>query len=415
MWYRNLILLLLLVVSVFEEANSQTITEIRFIGLKRTKYSYLKNNIVKSKIGQELDSTRLQKDVQELLNLKHFNKINYVIIPNDSTNSTVEVHFILSENYSLLPNLDIGLSKDNFRFQVGVVDYNALGRGGGMNLYYKYQGRSTYFYNGDYPFLLGGKKGFGIDLYKNAVYEPFYYNQKKLEYSYDLYAALLFLRLDLNIHNYFRFGIGYQYEEFSPSRRDTVINESPLYGKSNRVFLRLNYKHSKLKLVRANSKGLVFEANATQIFSDALLKNGIYDNKLSGSSIKFLTEIKYFFNIYPSGNTALRLRTGLSKAPLFDQFVLDDNTNIRGLGFRKVRRETEFVFNFEHRQTVFENRYGSIQLLAFNDFTPGYNYFGTGIRFYVEKLHGMVLRTDYGMNIKDLKQAGIVAGIYQYF
>jgi hypothetical protein len=111
----------------------------------------------------------------------------------------------------------------------------------------------------------------------------------------------------------------------------------------------------------------------------------------------------------------MRIRMGVGKSAFFDQFVLDDNTNLRGIGFKRFRSDREFVVNIETRQIIYRHRQGILQAVLFNDYSDKQNYIGGGLRAYLEPIHGVVLRCDYGMNTRDFRQGGIVAGIHQYF
>lgn len=386
---------------------AQTITEIKFIGLNRTKYSYLRDYIVKSKVGAQLDTSKVNRDVQEIYNLRHFTSVKSLIIKLDS--NSVSLNFLVVESFSVFPVLDLGLTKDFFKIQVGAVDFNTFGRSGNTSLYVRRLGRMTYLFNGDYPFLLKGKHGLAADINKVGSYEPIFFRGKKSEYSYDMYTFLVMHRYDFNLHAYTKIGVGYQYETFRPHLYNGLSEGTRLKGDAQRIMLRANYRYTKINLDRINQNGYMFELTYNQIFSDAV------QNSLYGDSKKLLAEVRYYFNLNSRNNLAIRLRAGIGKSAFFDQFVLDDNTNIRGIGFKRVRRDNEFVINLEGRKILYEHRLGIIQGAVFNDFTYGYNFVGAGLRAYLEPIHGVVIRCDYGFNSTNIKQGGVVAGIHQYF
>ncbi len=386
---------------------AQTISSVRFMGLSRTKYSYLRDHIIKSKAGDLVDTVQIKKDVQEIYNLRHFSSVQYKLIPLDSNYS--ELYFILVETFSVFPVLDLGFTKDFFKIQAGFVDFNTFGRSGNSNLYVRRLGRMTYIYSGDYPFVLGGKNGLAADINKIGSYEPIYYNNLKNEYSYDVYTFLVMHRYDINIHSFTKLGLGYQYETFRPHTYLSLPSEYPFKSSADRLLLRANYRYTFINLDRINQKGIYVDLSYNEIKSNS--KN----NKLFGDSKKLLADVRYYFNVRKQTNLAVRLRAGIGKSALFDQFVLDDNVNIRGIGFKRVRRDYEFVINLETRQIIYEHRLGILQAAFFNDFSPGNNFIGAGLRAYLEPIHGVVIRCDYGMNSSNFKQGGIVAGIHQYF
>ena len=391
-----------------EYSKSQTISDIRFIGLTRTNYSYLRDYIIKTKVGDKLDSVQLKKDVQEIYNLRHFSSVDFVVLKTADTNF-VEVRYVVLETFSMFPVLDAGLTKDFFKIQAGAVDFNSFGRSGNTSVYVLRQGRMTYLFNGDYPFLLGGRHGLTADINKVGTYEPVYYQDFKNEYSRDLYNFQVLHRYDFNLHAVTKVGFGYQYETFRPHKYVKLPGEYPLKADARRFLFRANYKYTRINLKRINQNGFSVDLSFNAIFSDAKA------SKLYGDSKKLLADIRYYTNLNASTNLAIRIRAGIGKSALFDQFVLDDNTNIRGIGFKRFRKDNEFVVNLETRQVIYRHKQGILQAVLFNDYSVSQNYIGAGLRAYLEQIHGVVLRCDYGMNTRDLSKGGIVAGIHQYF
>lgn len=406
--YRIAVFVGFLLCLLTELGSAQIVSQVRFIGLTRTKYSYLRDHIVKTKIGDKLDSVQIKKDVQEIYNLRHFTSVKFDVVPSVDS-QFVEVHYIVYESFSMFPVLDIGITKDYFKIQAGAVDFNSFGRSGTTSLYIRRMGRNTYLFAGDYPYLLKGKHGLAVDINKVGTYEPIYYKGKKSEYSYDLYNVLVMHRYDINLHSYTKIGIGYQYETFSPHTYAGLPNDYPLRANAKRFIYRFNYRYTKVNLDRINQNGYLIDLSYNGIESNAK-KNIIY-----GSSHKVLADLRYYINLNNFTNLAMRIRMGVGKSAFFDQFVLDDNTNIRGIGFKRFRSDREFVVNIETRQIIYRHRKGIIQAVLFNDYSDKQNYIGGGLRAYLEPIHGVVVRCDYGMNTRDFSQGGIVAGIHQYF
>lgn len=402
------ILSVLISIAYSEYAMSQTITDIRFIGLTRTKYSYLRDHIIKTKIGDKLDSVQLKKDVQEIYNLRHFSSVDFIVLRTADTNF-VEIRYVVLETFSMFPVLDIGLTKDFFKIQAGAVDFNSFGRSGNTSIYVRRQGRMTYLFNGDYPYLFKGKHGLSADINKVGTYEPIYFQGFKNEYSYDLYTLLFLHRYDFNLHAFTKIGFGYQFETFRPHVYTQLSNEYPFKASAKRWMFRANYKYTKINLNRINQNGYSIDISYNAIQSDAR------KNILFGSSKKLLADLRYYTNLNEFTNLAIRIRAGIGKSALFDQFVLDDNTNIRGIGFKRFRIDNEFVINIETRQIIYRHKQGILQAVLFNDYTFGHNFIGGGLRAYLEQIHGVVLRCDYGMDVKNFSKGGIVAGIHQYF
>lgn len=404
--YRGVLLWILILLSAL--SNAQTVKEFKFTGLKRTRASYLVDHIIQTKVGDTIDSTILAKDVQEIYNVRHFAFVKYNVLPVDSGNVIIE--FVLKETLSVIPAIEIGATRDFYKLKLGYVDFNTWGRSGLTNMYVQKFGRVTFFLNGNYPFTLKGKNGLAFDLYYLGTIEPIYYQKLKNTYDYNLFNAMLMHRYDFNVRSFLKTGIGYQVEKFRPNELVNVPMEYPAINTTTRYTYRLNYRYTKINLNRMTQKGFYFDASYNGVISTVNPSN-----PLQGNAQKLLLDARVYKNPFPTGNIAVRLRLGIGKAALFDQFVLDDNTNIRGIGFKRVRRNYEFVINAEHRQTIFQHPLGIIQAVVFNDFSIDYNYYGGGLHFYLEPIHGIVFRMDYGMNIKNHHDAGFVIGIHQYF
>lgn len=398
--------ILILLLSI-EYLSAQTISEIRFIGLKRTKYSYLRDYIVHTKIGDQVDSSKIKKDVQEIYNLRHFESVRYTLMNIDSQH--VELHFIINETYSMFPMADIGLTKDFIRYQVGFIDFNTFGRSGTTSIFVRQFGAISFGLIGDYPFLLGKRNGLSVDLLRQGTLEPVWKNEIKNEYKYDLYTASFLWRYDFNLRSFFRAGGGIQHERIEPHFITNLDNSYPRIATHTRGLYRLNYRYTFINLKRVTQKGIYLDINYTSVIPS------VDKNILYGNSWRILGDLRIYTPLSRTSNIAARLRLGTGNSALFDQFVLDDNTNIRGIGFKRYRSNQEIVLNIENRQTLYSHPLGIIQFVAFNDFSPGHNYSGLGIRLYAEPLHGIVFRIDYGMSTPAFKDGGMVAGIHQYF
>lgn len=309
----------------------------------------------------------------------------------------------------------MGATKDLYRLQLGIIDFNSLGRGGLINLYIRQYGRTSFFFSGDYPYLLRKKRGFALNLQKNSTFDPVYLTTGTYEYNHDLWSALFFYRYDKNLNTIYKIGGGYQYQEFWKRKSDSLINYLPYKQQTNRFMIRLNYKYYKIDYEKVYQQGYSAEITAESITSFEGLGQKKLNNELSGNALKYLLELKYYNQPYRKGNIAARVRLGMALAKQFDQFLIDDNVNIRGAGYRVERRPYEFSVNLEYRQTCFQHTYGSVQLVGFGDYTPGFIHSGMGIRMYIQKLHNVVLRCDYGINVSNFSKKGFVAGIHQYF
>ena len=132
------------------------------------------------------------------------------------------------------------------------------------------------------------------------------------------------------------------------------------------------------------------------------------------------------------GNLAMRLRLAIStnNDTPFAPFVVDSHVNLRGVGNRIDRGTAQVVFNSEYRHTVHDSKRWAGQLVAFSDIgtwrNPGGNFsdlwnsdhfrhfIGGGFRVIYQKVFGAILRVDYGFDVFNKNQNGIVIGPVSY-
>ncbi len=422
--YKLVLLLLFVACITTPSIYAQQISSLIFTGLERTNYSYL-YNFVHSHPNTVLDSAQLKRDRQQLLNLKLFEYVEYAVHP--LPDSTIQVEFKMQEVFTLLPNLDIGIANGLYRIQTGFNDFNSLGKGGELSLYLKYFMRFSVMLSGDYPYIFKKGNGIGFNLQLNSTIEPLYlFNNSnyRVDLNYNQYQAFVYYRKDFDIHTFLKLGTGYFKEDYV-TRSD---NDIPLSIRENweRILVRNIITNRHLNYTFSYVEGFQNEFTAEYNY----FINTTIDTK---GYLRLQNEFKYFAHPYPSGNFAVRARIGLSSDQLtiFGPYYLDSYLNIRGIGNKPIRGNSEITLNIEHRQTVFSNRLGAVGVVAFSDighieylkpretlfnnFDIGKTFIGGGLRLFILKLHSLNVRFDYGINVKNSKERGYVFGINQYF
>ena len=117
----------------------------------------------------------------------------------------------------------------------------------------------------------------------------------------------------------------------------------------------------------------------------------------------------------------------------FAPFVVDSHVNLRGVGNRIERGTAQLILNAELRRTITEseNKKWATQLVVFTDAGswrgPGgeFNdvfdtsnirqFVGGGFRIIYRKVFGATLRVDYGVDIYNPRENGLIIGFGQYF
>ncbi|MGK0365376.1 MAG: outer membrane protein insertion porin family, partial [Saprospiraceae bacterium] len=173
-------------------------------------------------------------------------------------------------------------------------------------------------------------------------------------------------------------------------------------------------------------------------------------------------DFRYYKRVKKLGNIAMRARFGISTniSTPFAPFVVDSQTNIRGVGNRRDRGTAVLTLNAEYRQTIFDIKKGikktrrtneqiangwdkyeveyfdregriAIQLVGFTDIggwrSPGGKleelistnearfFIGAGLRIIYKNAYNAIFRVDYGVDVFDGKERGLVIGTGQYF
>ena len=105
--------------------------------------------------------------------------------------------------------------------------------------------------------------------------------------------------------------------------------------------------------------------------------------------------------------------------------------NLRGSGNRIERGTAQAILNVEYRHTFLDFDNWAVQGVFFTDLgnwrTPGgqldellskdelRQFVGGGFRVIYKRIYDAILRVDYGVDIFNTNQRGIVLGIGQYF
>lgn len=414
---------LLLAIVAFQ-LQAQTISAIYFNGLKKTRVAYL-YRFISCRAGMEYDSLMVQQDVQALLNLQIFERVEPRLKPEAGK---FELHFDCKEVITLIPFLDFGGVKGNPYFQAGLIDFNWLGQGNQLGGFYRYDGRSTVQLFLKKPYLKGTNWGFSVSALSLSTIEPLFFGStgqgfERVNYFYDNVNVELLGRYEFRFGHFIQFGGAYLYEQFTP--RDQTPPGLEIPGTSALHKGIVKFTHS--------LKNINYYYHYLQGFSNETQLEGVFTPGVNEVFWKVLNVSKYFHRIGQKGNLAMRLRLGLSpdsNSP-FVPFVQDSYINIRGSGNRVARGTAEVVVNAEYRHSLYENfNWGALQGVGFVDlgtwrlpkpgnefFNPEYMslFYGLGVRIYFSRAYNFILRADYGRSLLGGEQEGFVLGVGQYF
>ena len=99
----------------------QVVADIKFTGIRRMNVAFLEK-LIKTKKEQALDSLLLQNDIQILNRLNGISNAIFTVTNVENSN-LVNITFLITENYSLIPALNIATTQTNgaYRFGFGAV------------------------------------------------------------------------------------------------------------------------------------------------------------------------------------------------------------------------------------------------------------------------------------------------------
>lgn len=422
-------LVLSLLAQVGVSQKSEYIKSIEFQGTKRTKSSYL-NRFTKTQTGLSLDSIQLENDLRKLRTLP---PVMHVEAISTTSDSGINLVYKIEERFTLFPVGDFGLTEDNFWIGGGLMESNLLGRGLYAYGYYQYNStdnphqkkiKNTLHFIFRNPYIVGSKWGMELQI-KNlpAIENSAYWSEQLL---IDFFNLSIAARYEFEYENDILLGTSYRRE----SANNTLNASSDVYTpiNLNRNTQELFVRHEIRKL---DYHGFYVSGWKNVAHLSFLIPYNSDDNTI----VIFQNELKYYIRIKSKGNLALRAKAGTSSLDwnFFHPFIADSYYNFRGIGYRAYRGNRIALINLEYRQTLYENKWGGIQAVIFNDSgiigevekifdfelsseSPGFqSYGGLGMRFIYKKAYDAILCIDYGVDLQDPWNGGLVLGWGQYF
>ena len=406
---------------LFSQREVWTIEAIEFEGLEKTKESYLRQ-FLKLREGEEFLTTHLQDDIQQLWNVGTNQRVAAQV--DSLANQKVKITFQLKEKKTLLPILNFGGIKNNVWFQAGFIDFNWLGRGHQFLAFYQNtdsrHGGQIYY---RIPYL-NQKWGMAFNLLQWRSREPLYFPEGSVDYDYDNFSLGTTVIRNFGFRKRLELGAGFFRENYKKNESQTLDNPpGPEALVQPKISSKVEYIHNFLDYHDFYLKGWAGRGIWQTVYN---FDDGTIFNSL-------ILEGKKFHRFGRKGNLALRTRLGISTnndSP-FAPFVVDSRVNLRGSGNRIERGTAQAILNVEYRHTFLDLNNWAVQGVVFTDLgnwrTPGgelnellstgelRQFVGGGFRIIYKRIYDAVLRVDYGVDIFDKNQKGIVLGIGQYF
>ncbi|MEN0049645.1 MAG: POTRA domain-containing protein [Bacteroidota bacterium] len=403
------------------QAKDLIVQRIDFQGNKKTKTTYLQS-IINCKVGARFIEGVLEEDVQRLKNIAGIGNASGRA---DTLGKAIHLTFTVEEVRTLLPIIAFGGIRDNVWFQVGVTDINWQGKGQFLSAHYQNNDRrNSGQFNYVVPFFRNTQWGFRTTFAHWESREPLFFPEGTVNYDYDNTSFALQAIRHFGINNRLEFGGSYFVENYAQSELQFLENPpGPSQFRQPKWLSKIEYNQNYLDYHIFFIDGFRWLAQWQSVY------NTTYDEWFNFGFFQGF----YFKRFQEKGNLAMRLNLGVTtnnNSP-FAAFVVDSHVNIRGVGNRIERGTAQAVLNVEYRQTLFQTNRFAGQLVAFSDLgtwrTPGgdfqemldpeqfRHFVGGGVRLIYKRIYGAVLRIDYGFDLYDRNQRGLVLGLGQYF
>ncbi|MFT5761686.1 MAG: outer membrane protein assembly factor BamA [Polaribacter sp.] len=418
---KNILFCLCIFLASTIAAQENSIVDVKFEGVKKTKISALKSFLL-TKSGSVLDSTVLNNDVQRLKKLPAISHAYYQV--SKATKNSYNVFFQIEENRTLIPAVNFWTTTNKqFAYKIGLYDHNFLGKNMAFGGFYQNNGYHSYGINFRAPYLFSNKFGLAVNHTNWISEEPLYFDNGSANYKYQNVSFETMLMYELDFKNHLEFGLNFFKEKYNYKNGLTSAT-IPQELNINKFLLKFVYLYDNLDYFYQYIHGFKNELYVQMVTSK---------NKFQEDFFVTWNDLFYFRRIGEKGNWANRLRVGLStntKSP-FAPFALDNNVNLRGVGILVDRGTGSIVYNTEYRHTILEKGSFILQSNVFldsgtwrtpggelSDFTKKENikvFSGVGLRIINKKIFNAIFRIDYGYELTDGKSKGLVFGIGQYF
>ena len=202
------------------------ISEILIEDLQRTKTDYL-IQFIDFEVGDIVDSVRLERNRQRLVNLEILADVSYEISSNEEE---AKITFHCKEVRTLLPLFNFGGVEDNFWFLLGATEVNLGGRGNKLLGYYQYYDRSSIGLSLFLDRFRQTNWGIQLNYVKWSTVEPLFFEGGTATYDYDNFTYGAGFTYHLNFHKSLEFNSSYFSEEYNRVD-ENVVEGAPQRGK----------------------------------------------------------------------------------------------------------------------------------------------------------------------------------------
>jgi len=419
--FKNLLFIFLLFLFSSCFAQEKIVLNIKIEGLQKTKIAYLKK-LLETKKGSVLDSMQLKEDMSILKRLPGISHAYFRVFY--AHHNFYDVFIGVEENKTIVPSINFWTTTNRqFAYNVGLYDYNFLGRNIAFGGFYQHNGYDSYGINFRAPTLFSKRWGLALNHQNWKSEEPLYFNELSANYLYNNVSFEILGLFQINFKNEINFGINLFREKYQYISGAMGL-DIPQFLDVDKKLLKFIYKYDTLEYYYQYISGF-----KSIFYGQYVVSNNAFQDRF----VIAWNDFFYYKRLGEKGNWANRLRIGVSSnedSP-FAPFALDNNINLRGVGILVDRGTGSIVLNTEYRHTLFEKSWFILQGNTFidagtwrnpggdlSDFINSKNikvYSGIGLRFINKKIFNAIFRIDYGFGLTQDSSKGFVFGIGQYF
>ena len=407
------------------------VSEVVIEGLKKTKDKHCAKFLNCFGKTGNFHKQMIKDDIQTLWNMGLFSQVLYTTEQDE--NGQVKLIFKVQEKFYYLPIIGLDLSQENVKLTLGAFGYNILGNGTLLSATYQWYDRHSVDVRFANPYLFNDKWGAEVQFARWATVEPTQVYQNSLykrdnDFEVTKWNAGALVYYSPKFRNTIYLGGNYLKERYLERLTLAEIEDEEITGIDFNIpkfLLKAGWQLNKVNYFYQYVDGWYFFTEFANVLPDESVNQTYF--------WKWENQVKYFKRICEKHNLALRGIVGLStNEPMpFPAFVQDDYVNLRGVGDRVGRGTAEFSFNSEWRSTIFDWKNAAIMTNVYLDastlrpidgnwrdlFQKNLTHIttGVGLRLFVSKFYSGVFRIDYGFDILNPKQHGLVMGLGHYF
>ncbi len=407
-----------------ETAHGQSlVANVDIQGNKRTRTAFIEK-IIHLRTGIELDSSLIEQDIYRLKRLPSVSHA-YFQVSRAKEEGAYNVVYGIEENFTLIPFASVyTTNNDEFAFRVGLQEFNAMGNNIILGGFYQKDVFDSYAFHVRAPYLFGKRLGLALSFQNLTTQEPVFLDAGSADYRYNNESFEVLGLYQFGLRHNLEIGLNLFTEDYQYLFGSTDPNV-PQSLKVDKYLYKVIYSFDAIQYHYQYLSGLKSTLNVQYVHS-------ANEQQLPEFIIVF-NDFTFFRRVGQKGNWANRLRLGLASnldTP-FAPFAVDNNLNIRGVGYTIDRGTAAIVLNTEYRHTLLDKDWFVLQSNIFvdggswrnpggdfSDFGDSQNlriYPGVGFRLIHKHIFNAIFRIDYGHGITKDSSMGVVFGIGQYF